>query len=381
MHRRTFLNAMLTAGLLARTPALLAKPRPARTLILIELKGGNDGLNTVVPYADPAYYRLRPRLGLKRDTLLQLDEQLALHPALQPLYTLWQQTRLAIALGTGYPQPNLSHFRSIEIWNTASRSDQYLTEGWIAQQFAASPGEFITLDGDPGPLSGPSLNTLVIQDPERFFRQAKRLSGTVTTTGNPALRHILTTRQHVQQAAMQLEQRLAPLPGGRDQMPRGHFGRQLALAAQLVLSGLQTPVIKLSLGSFDTHTRQASQHQRLLQELGEGLKQFAQLMQNQQRWNEVLIMTYSEFGRRPKENGSHGTDHGTASPQFLLGGLVRGGLYGQQPSLASLGDGNMRYTLDFRSLYSTVSRHWLQSADTLFRDYPPVPCIRETHTF
>jgi len=387
MHRRTFLNAMLASGLLAQTSTLFAEPGVRnRTLVLIELKGGNDGLNTVVPYSDPVYYRLRPELGLKRDTLLQLNEQLALHPALKPLYALWQQQQLAIALGVGYPEPNLSHFRSIEIWNTASRSDQYLSEGWIAQQFAAIQpgerrGEFIALDGNTGPLYGPSLDALVIQDSERFFRQAKQQTGTLAASGNPALGHILATRQHVQQAAAQLEQKLMPLPGGRDQFPRGRFGRQLALAAQLVLSELHTPVIKLSLGSFDTHTQQANRHQRLLQELSEGLKQFALLMDKQRRWNELLIMTYSEFGRRAKENGNHGTDHGTASSHFLMGGLVRGGLYGQQPSLTGLDGDNMRHTLDFRSLYSTISRHWLPHSDhAAFRNYPPVPCIHNHST-
>ncbi|MFQ5642600.1 MAG: DUF1501 domain-containing protein [Thiogranum sp.] len=387
MHRRTFLNAILTSGMLVRAPLLLAKPAlPARTLLLVELKGGNDGLNTVVPYADPAYYRLRPQLGLKRDTLLQLDEQLALHPALEPLYARWQRQQLAIALGVGYPDPNLSHFRSIEIWNTASHSDQYLPEGWVAQQFAGNParsdrrGEFIATDGDPGPLAGASLNALVLRDSERFLRRAKQRCATSTATGNPALQHILATRQHIQQAAVKLEQQLAPLPGGEQQFPRGPFGRQLALAAQLVLSGLQVPVIKLSLGSFDTHTRQADQHRQLLQTLGSGLGQFAQLMENRKRWDDVLVMTDSEFGRRPKQNGSAGTDHGTAAPHFLLGGLVRGGLYGRQPSLTRLEDGNLRYTLDFRSLYSTLSHHWFRNAGERLRGYPPVSCLRKSPT-
>lgn len=382
MQRRLFLQSLIAGGLLAGPPLSWATTSraDAATLLLIELKGGNDGLNTVVPYADPAYYRLRPTLGLPRDKLLQLDEKLALHPALAPLHRLWKQQQLAIALGVGYPQPNLSHFRSIDIWNSGSGSERFLQDGWVARQLQLSGVEgkdedAITVGIDPGPLAGREHPGLVIQRPERFFRQANQLHTPVAASDNPALAHLLATGNHVQQAARQLQQGLKPLPADSE-FPPGRFGRQLALATRLLLSGVATPAIKISLGSFDTHTRQADQHARLLQQLADGLAEAARLLRARGRWNETLIMTYSEFGRRPRENGSGGTDHGTAAPHFLLGGRVKGGLYGRQPSLTRLDNGNLVHHLDYRRLYATlIARGW-RSPGNIFKGFQTVSCIR-----
>jgi uncharacterized protein (DUF1501 family) len=371
MRRREFLAASV-AALFAPRVAAAASPQRAdyrRLLILIELKGGNDGLNTVVPYADENYYALRPRLAVRRDEVLQLDERSGLHPALKPLLPLWQARELAIVQGVGYPQPNLSHFRSIEIWDTASKSDEYLSEGWLARLFAAQPApagfaaDGVSVGGaDLGPLAGPAARTIALSDPESFLRQA-RLANPAGAKRNAALAHILKVEADIVQAASQLNAGAA----FRTEFPRGPFGNAVRTAAQLAANGAGIAAIRISLGNFDTHQNQPGQHQRLLGELAEGIAALKSALIEIARWDSTLVMTYAEFGRRPQENNSMGTDHGTASAHFVAGGRVRSGLYGQAPQLGALEGGNLRHAVDFRSLYATAIERWwgADSARTL----------------
>ncbi len=371
MKRREFLGATV-AALFAPRIAAAASPLRAdyrRLLILIELKGGNDGLNTVVPYADENYYALRPRLAVRRDDVLQLDERTGLHPALKPLLPLWQARELAIVQGVGYPQPNLSHFRSIEIWDTASRSDEYLSEGWLGRLFAAQPApagfaaDGVAVGGaDLGPLAGTGARTIALSDPESFLRQA-RLANPAGAKRNAALAHILKVEADIVQAASQLNAGTA----FRTEFPRGPFGNAVRTAAQLAANGAGIAAIRISLGNFDTHQNQPGQHQRLLGELAEGIAALKSALVEIARWDSTLLMTYAEFGRRPQENNSMGTDHGTASAHFVAGGQVRGGLYGQAPQLGALEGGNLRHAVDFRSLYATAIERWwgADSARTL----------------
>lgn len=362
MRRREFLAASV-AALFAPRVAAAASPQRAdyrRLLILIELKGGNDGLNTVVPYADENYYALRPRLAVRRDEVLQLDERSGLHPALKPLLPLWQARELAIVQGVGYPQPNLSHFRSIEIWDTASKSDEYLSEGWLARLFAAQPApagfaaDGVSVGGaDLGPLAGPAARTIALSDPESFLRQA-RLANPAGAKRNAALAHILKVEADIVQAASQLNAGAA----FRTEFPRGPFGNAVRTAAQLAANSAGIAAIRISLGNFDTHQNQPGQHQRLLGELAEGIAALKSALIEIARWDSTLVMTYAEFGRRPQENNSMGTDHGTASAHFAAGGRVRGGLYGQAPQLGALEGGNLRHAVDFRSLYATAIERW-----------------------
>lgn len=387
MQRRDFLKL---AGL---TPLMLAVPhvfgQPAapgpweRVLVLVELAGGNDGLNTVVPYSDPQYYQARPQLAVARQSVLQLSPQLGFNPVLEPLMPAWHARELAMVLGVGYPQPNRSHFRSIEIWDTASGSDQVLQAGWIAQLFATTPppatfaADGIVLDSDPGPLGGQQVRTIVLRDPQRFLEQARRVKRTAQTTTNPALAHLLTVQNDLHRAAAVLEEKLTHAPALAVTFPQTRLGRQLQTAAQLLVSRTPVAVIKVSHGSFDTHSNQRQTHDRLLRELAEALMAFRQAMQSAGRWPQVLLMTYSEFGRRAAENGSAGTDHGTAAPHFYLGGTVKGGLYGQQPGLADLAQGDLRHTVDYRSLYTTVARRWWGMAGGLVQgqSFPVLDCV------
>lgn len=365
MRRRDFLRALGLLPLAAGVPNLAFALAPGNDyrnlLVLIELKGGNDGLNTVVPYADPAYYRLRPRLGIPREQVIQLDERAGLHPALQPLLPLWQARELAIAQGVGYPEPNLSHFRSIEIWDTASRSDEYLDAGWLTRTFQSQPApRSFAADGvvvgspDLGPLAGTGARTLALADAERFLREVRLADDAAIRSRNPALAHILKVEADIVQAARGLSANQV----FRTEFPKGPLGNALHTAAQVVAGKGGVAAVRVTHPGFDTHNGQPGVQQRLLRELAEGLVAFKGALQEINRWDSTLIMTYSEFGRRAQENGSLGTDHGTASAHFVLGGRVRGGLHGQAPSLARLDGGNLVHTVDFRSLYATVIEKW-----------------------
>jgi uncharacterized protein (DUF1501 family) len=370
LKRRDFLS--LAGGVsvaLAARPLLAAPvagaPNWDRVLILVELKGGNDGMNTVIPYADPLYRRLRPNLAIEREKVAQLSPELGLNPGLVPLMESWKAGDMGIVLGVGYPDPNRSHFRSIEIWDTASASNQYLNEGWIARamQGNARPATFtldaVTIDDNTLPMRGPGLRNIVLRDVENFIQQADRMKqAAADRSGNPALRHLLKVQGEVHQAAFTLRDRMRNAPAPKVEMPTNPFGRQLDLALRLLMSNTPLTAIKIGLGGFDTHARQREPHERLLETLGEGLAKFRTALQQAGLWDRVLVMTYSEFGRRVAENGSRGTDHGTAAPQFLMGGKVRGGFHGRQPPLTDLSEGDVKYTVDFRNVFATVSQRW-----------------------
>jgi uncharacterized protein (DUF1501 family) len=336
-----------------------------RILLLVELKGGNDGLNTLVPYADPRYRELRPGLGVAREHVLPLDEKVGLHDRLEPLMESWKARDLAILQGVGYPYPNRSHFRSIEIWDTASAASQTLSEGWIAQAFQdtrlpkdAAVGSIVA-DTNALPVTGPSLRTIVMQDAENFLRQAETMKerGGMADAANPALRHVLAVRQEINAAAAGLRDKLrtAPAPAHGYNQDTG-LGRQLDLATRLLAARVQVVAIKVAMGGFDTHANQAQTHERLLGVLASGLATLRKNLIAANLWNDVVVMTYSEFGRRARQNASGGTDHGTAAPQFVMGGGVRGGLHGAYPSLADLQDGDLKHTVDFRSVFASVAQ-------------------------
>ncbi|MDP6785775.1 MAG: DUF1501 domain-containing protein [Rhodospirillales bacterium] len=366
MNRRHFLS-LATALPMALIPfrSPLGGARWDRTLVLVELFGGNDGLNTVVPYTDPEYHRLRPTLAIGRDRVLPLDERLGFHPSLAPLMGLWRGGELAVALGVGYPDPNLSHFRSIDIWDTASDAAETTRQGWVARLLEESrpTGSFdaagVVLGRNSlGPLANREPIALSLDDPHRFVAEAGRMEETPGRAVNPALAHVTGVHQRSLLGARALSERnLGAVEAGAE-FPLSPFGRRLETVARLLASGLAVPVVKVSLSGFDTHAAQAGVHGRLLRQLADALAAFAAAMKAHGLWERVLVMTYAEFGRRVAENGSLGTDHGTAAPHFLLGGRVRGGLYGAQPPLDDLSDGNLAYRLHFRSLYATAAREW-----------------------
>ncbi|MFC5497548.1 DUF1501 domain-containing protein [Caenimonas terrae] len=335
-----------------------------RILILVELKGGNDGLNTVIPFADPLYAQLRPTLAIAPGDVLRLDAATGLHPELRPLLALWEKDELAIVQGVGYPQPNLSHFRSIEIWDTASGSGEYLGDGWLARGMKAglAASASFTAEGvrigssDFGPLAG--ARAVSLNNPEAFVQEA-RLASPQPAHGNPALQYLLRVEADVSHAAQGLR---AERHAFATAFPAGAFGNGVQAAAQVVASQRGrggVPVITLTLGSFDTHQNQAGQHANLLRQLAEGLVALRAALTELGAWDRTVVMTFSEFGRRPRQNQSNGTDHGTAAPHFIAGGAVRGGLYGQGADLSRLdGAQNLVFTTDFRQLYASIARDW-----------------------
>lgn len=387
MKRRDFLSNFSTvtgAALLsahapgwAQAVAQRASSVQERILILIELKGGNDGLNTVVPYADNAYYQLRNTIGIKSEEVIKLDDKVGLHPDLKAMLPFWEKNELAIVQGVGYPEANLSHFRSIEIWETASKASEYLSDGWVtramqggSQDGLASKAKF-TAEGvligmnDFGPLAG--ARAVSLNDPVAFVSQSRlaRANELAISTPNPALSYLLKVENEIAQAADGLR---GDKYAFNTVFPAGQFGNGVAAAAQIVASQrLGTtggkaggvPVMCLTLGSFDTHQNQLGTHAGLLKQLSEGLAALKSALTELGAWDSTLVMTFSEFGRRARQNSSGGTDHGTAAPHFIAGGAVRGGMYGSAPDLNRLdGNQNVRYTVDFRQIYTTVAQQW-----------------------
>jgi uncharacterized protein (DUF1501 family) len=383
MKRRDFLNNFSTvtgAALLsahapgwAQAVAQRASSVQDRILILIELKGGNDGLNTVVPYADPTYYQLRNTIGIKTDEVIKLDDKIGLHPDLKAMLPFWEKNELAIVQGVGYPEANLSHFRSIEIWDTASKANEYLVDGWATRgmQAGLSAKAKFTAEGvligmnDFGPLAG--AKAVSLNDPVAFVNQSRlaRVNELAASTQNPALRYLLKVENEITQAADGLR---GDKYAFNTVFPSGQFGNGVAAAAQIVASQRRdnfekkadgVPVMCLTLGSFDTHQNQAGTHAGLLKQLAEGLAALKSALTELGAWDRTLVMTFSEFGRRARQNSSGGTDHGTAAPHFVTGGAVRGGLYGKAPDLNRLdGNQNVLYTTDFRQIYTTVAQQW-----------------------
>ncbi|HTS23857.1 MAG TPA: DUF1501 domain-containing protein [Casimicrobiaceae bacterium] len=386
MDRRRFVKLAAALPAAALTPNVAFALAPAAVqyrnlLILIELKGGNDGLNTLVPYADSNYYALRPKLAVARDQVVQLSDAVGFHPELAPLLPLWKSRELAVLQGVGYPEPNLSHFRSIEIWDTASKSDEYLQDGWLTRTFAAAPTpkEFAA-DGvivgspDLGPLAGGGTRAIALGNTAQFLREA-RLAVPEGSAQNKALEHILKVEGDVVQAASHLTADRA----FSTVFPDGAFGNAIRTASQVVANKAGVAVVRVTLTGFDTHSGQAGTQARLLGELARGVTALRSALVELGRWNDTLVVTYAEFGRRPKENLSGGTDHGTSSVHLAFGGRVAGGLYGQQPALDRLsGDGNPAYAIDFRSVYATALERWwgVPSAVTLGERFATLPIVR-----
>ena len=359
-------------------PAWAAAETPTRLLILIELRGGNDGLNTVVPVDDGRYFDLRPRLGLRDDSLVALAGGPTLHHSLAPLRPLWETREMAVVESVGYPEPNLSHFRSIEIWDTASGSTEVLQQGWLARAAATAAFARCAADGvvigasDLGPLAG-GARAISLTDPERFARQA-RLAKAGEAPAHGALAHILQVESDVVHAAAELR----PDVIWKTDFPKTPFGVAIQHAAAIA-STRKVPVIRVTLAGFDTHQNQTNTHAQLLRQVAEGIASLRNALAEISVWHDTLVLTYSEFGRRPRENASGGTDHGTAAPMFAFGPRIATTRLGAPPALGRLdGNGNLPYAVDFRSVYAAVLGDWfrLDSERILGRRFAAIPLLR-----
>lgn len=349
-------SAVAAAGFFASGSQ--AATKPARKLVLIELQGGNDGINTVIPSGDALYrklYRtLRPSLAI--DDALEVDRSagrgLALHPALQGLAAIFERGELAIVQGVGYANPVRSHFRSADIWHTGSAANEARTDGWIARVLDGRNARGLVVGGDAGPLDGPGFAALAA-DGDKTARRTER------AISNDALAHLARIHDEVKAGRKDIDAALGRGDGDDDGdgggvSPRAVQGKAFLEQARLAaraLASLDVAVIKLTLRGFDTHAGQLAAHARLLQELSEGLVELRRRAISDGTWATTIVATTSEFGRRARENGSGGTDHGTAGPMFVLGGGVRGGVRGAAPRLDDLDEeGDIKMTTDHRAV-------------------------------
>lgn len=349
-----------------------------RTLVVIQLMGGNDGINTLVPYGQRAYYDNRPTLGLASSELLPIDGDVALNSQMSGLMSLYKSNRVGIIQGVSYPSPNLSHFEATAIMESAA-PDMPFTTGWLGRYMDVAN----TLDS---PVRAVNLNPLTPQALAGVKSQPISVNGVAQFSVKPLFKNDTKTKTVIQQldqmtcsacdeynalvsqftasgldalSASALVAQAAGSYSAQVQYPNNDFANRLKLAASIVTSNLNPKIVYVTLGGFDTHATQKTAQNALLRQLSDGLTAFFNDLSAQGRANDTLIMTFSEFGRRVKENGSRGTDHGTAQPQFVIGGKVSPGLYGTYPSLSSLdSNGNLNYNVDFRQAYASVLEDW-----------------------
>jgi uncharacterized protein (DUF1501 family) len=373
-------------------------------LVLVQLAGGNDGLNTVIPFQDGAYHDARPTLRQDATAALPLNQSLALHPNLKNLKARFDAGQLAIVQGVGYPNPNLSHFASMTIWETASVQGG-IGDGWLGRylnyldQVGESPNH--ALDGlSVGPLIAPELRsqttpTAALQSVQSFRLQPLPSSehGTPVDAENPLMKFYgafqktspapygalldttLTEALTSSKALQATDQAYQPKATYPDKSP---IASSLRLVAETLVSGLGVRVAHVTLGGFDNHSNEKPVHDKLLADLDAALGAFLLDLEGHGLADRVLIMTWSEFGRRVTENGSRGTDHGTAAPMFVLGSPVKGGLYGETPSLSALDNGNLRFSTDFRAVYATILQGYLNApaADLLGGTFDTLPLLK-----
>ncbi|MGI4739349.1 MAG: DUF1501 domain-containing protein [Janthinobacterium lividum] len=389
MQRRRFLQSSALASTLLLVPQFLhALDQPAnqlaarlrdapggaaRRLIVVQLGGGNDGLNTLVPYRNDLYYKARPTLALREsDGLLPLGDELALHPAMKGLKGLFDQGQVAICNAVGYPNPDRSHFRSMDIWQTGSGSKQLLSTGWLGRYLdsTCAPGapayQALEIDDTLSlALKGALRNGLAFKNPSKFHQltQSHYLHALSQEqgigTGGSELDYLYKTLAETASSADYLYEK-SKIHTSTAAYPPTEFGKSLKTTAELITSGVESRVYYLALSGFDTHVRQHAQQGRLLGELSDGLAALAADLQKSGEWANTLVLVFSEFGRRVGQNASNGTDHGTANNVFLLSGALRkAGLLNQPASLADLDQGDLRYQLDFRSLYASILTDWL----------------------
>ncbi len=348
------------------------------TLVVVQMGGGNDGLNTIVPFINDDYHRARPHLAIPQQRILGLTPEVGLHPGLRPLKELFDDGRLSIVQGVGYPNPNRSHFRSMEIWHTADPTGTGPRTGWLGRLFDSECPDCgqtagITLSAEmPLAMQGVGGRAVATENPPRFgfhpmpgagpeeVEAFRRLIQPVSGA-EPMVDFLAHTEMNALIAAADIRKVASHLTedSGTGGYPQDPFAQKLRIVAELIAAGAPTRVYYVSLGGFDTHATQAGRHDRLLEELGTGLGAFVQDLKLKGLQERVLVMTFSEFGRRVAENASGGTDHGTAAPMFLIGGAAAPGVHGSHPSLTDLDQGDLRYQIDFRSVYATVLEQWM----------------------
>lgn len=346
-------------------PGLMDKKQ---TLVVVQLNGGNDGLNTFIPYQDPLYYQLRKAIGIPEAQVIKAAEGgMGFHPSMKGFAELMQKGHLSVIQNVGYPMPNRSHFRSQEIWQTGGASNQYLNEGWLGRYLdlnakaEINPGA-LNLDAiDALSLKGKNTHAITLLDPSRFEQQLKRLKNSPNTqsTGNAQIDFVRNLMMESVEGSKEIQTALDKTATNQPTYPSTALARNLQWIARMIKGELATPVYYTSLGGFDTHAGQLNKHKQLLGELSESLHAFNTDMHTSGIADEVTVLVFSEFGRRVKDNGS-GTDHGTAAPVFVLSTGNKKHIVGENPNLHDLDNGDLKYRIDFRSVYSSLLQHLFQ---------------------
>ena len=355
-------------------PAMV--PAGNKVVVVIQFSGGNDGLNTVIPIINDIYYRERPKLGIAKTDAVQLTDEVGLNPALSGFKDLFNDGNLGILNNVGYPNPDRSHFRSMDIWQTASNSNEYTNTGWIGRYLDAQckgcdkPTQALEIDDILSlALKGNNTNGLAFKDPRKLYSTSnekyfKDLNAD-HHTGEETVDYLYKTMSETLSSADYIFQQ-SKLHPTAETYPATGLGKDLKTISSLIMSDINTKVYYVSLGSFDTHVNQENQQKRLFTELNDAVKAFTNDLKKNNRFQDVLMMTFSEFGRRVSQNASGGTDHGTANNMFFIsGGLKQKGILNAMPDLANLNEGDLKHTVDFKNVYATVLNKWLGADDSL----------------
>ncbi|MFH7018949.1 DUF1501 domain-containing protein [Flavobacterium sp. FlaQc-47] len=365
MNRRNFLTltGTFTGGLLVLPDFLHAFGTQnnlvigEQCIVFVQLNGGNDGLNTFIPYDNPLYYDLRTKIALNKDVVIGKNKGMAFHPSLKDFAQMQQNGDLTVIQNVGYPEPIRSHFRSQEIWQTAADSNKYINEGWLGRYLdlqcnghQATAG--INLDSiDNLALKGMEPNSITVKDPNRFKIKGSKEEN-VTLSDNPQLDFVRKIANSVTEGSDEIQKALAKSKS-ETSYPKTDLSKNLEWIGRLIKGNLNSKVYYTSLGGFDTHDNQLAIHEKKLTDLNDALFSFYQDLKQAQLLQNVTIVVFSEFGRRVKDNGN-GTDHGTAAPMFIIGGNNKGTILGNNPNLADLDNGDLKYEIDFRSVYASL---------------------------
>ena len=383
IHRRRFLQVGSLASASLMLPKFLKAmeqgnfvPPGNKVLVVVQLSGGNDGLNTVIPYRNDIYYKLRPQLGIRKDDALALNDELGIHPALKTFKSLYDDGALGVLNNVGYPNPDRSHFRSMDIWQSASDSKDYWGTGWLGRFLDAQckgcdkPTQALEIDDTLSlALKGNDVKGLALTDPQRLYG----------ASNDRYFRDLLAKQQHDDEhhnvdylyktmaetisSAGYIQQQFKTYKS-KESYPNTELGKNMKTIAELIMTDINTSVYYVSHGSFDTHVGQQNQQQRLFSQLSDALAPFVADLKKNHRFEDVLVMTFSEFGRRVAQNASGGTDHGTANNMFLVGGgLKEKGVLNDGPNLTDLKDGDLQFKVDFKSVYATLLKKWLGADD------------------
>ena len=381
MKRRDFLKQTSLASGMFFVPQFLKafEQLPNRTysnkkVVIIQLKGGNDGLNTVVPFNNDIYYQKRENIALKQSDLFKISDEVGLHKSLQPLQNLYDKGFVSIINNVGYPNPNLSHFRATDIWQTASDSNEYLQNGWVGRYLdfiKGSPYKAIEVDEILSlMLKGETQNGLAVTDSKMFYNSMRSpFFNTVETNYKDAhlsehnLGYLYKTMVSAKSSAQYIYETSKTSKSAKT-YPNNAFAKQLKTTAEFINSRLATKVYYVSMGGFDTHAGQSNKQARLLKTYAQAIDVFVADLEASDSFKDTLVVTFSEFGRRVQQNAAAGTDHGAASNLFIIGkNLKNPGFYNASPDLVNLDDnGDLKYAVDFRSVYATLLDQWLDAS-------------------